>query len=73
MDVEAAWEIVRDATPATWTVGRPLNLPNHRWAVWAIGPRRVGQAQTPRQLEGTEATEAEALVDHTAKLRALAA
>lgn len=68
MDVEAACEIVREAPPASWTVGRPLYFGDRRWAVWAIGPRPAGQSQAPPQLEGTGATEAEALVDLAARL-----
>lgn len=71
MELEAAWEIVREATPTSWTVGRPLYFGAHRWAVWAIGPRPAGQAQAAPQLEGRGATEAEALVDLAAKLRGL--
>jgi len=71
VDLEAAWEIVREATPVGWTIGRPLYFGDRRWAVWAIGPRSASDARLP-QVEGTGATEAEALIDLAAKLGALA-
>jgi hypothetical protein len=69
VDLEAAWEIVRAATPAGWLVGRPMFFGHHRWAVWANGPAPIQEGQPPGQIEGTGATEAEALVDLAAKLR----
>jgi len=69
VDLEAAWEIVRAATPAGWLVGRPMFFGYHRWAVWANGPRPAEERQLPPPIEGTGASEAEALVDLAAKLR----
>jgi len=69
VDLEAAREIVRAATPAGWLVGRPMFFGHHRWAVWANGPTPAEERQLPPQREGTGATEAEALVDLATKLR----
>jgi hypothetical protein len=69
MDEQAAWDLVQEATPAGWTIGRPLYLGNQRWAVWAIGQRPGQERQAPPQVEGTGSTEAEALTDLAAKLR----
>jgi hypothetical protein len=69
MDEQAAWELVQDATPVGWTVGRPIYLGNQRWAVWAIGPKTDRKGQFPAQIEGTGVTLAEALANLAAKLR----
>ena len=69
MDLEAAREIVRAATPTGWLVSRPMFFGIHHWAVWANGPWPARERQLPPQIEGTGATEAEALVDLAAKLR----
>jgi hypothetical protein len=69
VDLEAAREIVRAATPTGWLVSRPMFFGIHHWAVWANGPRPARERQLPPQIEGTGATEAEALVDLAAKLR----
>jgi hypothetical protein len=44
VDLEAAWEIVRAATPAGWLVGRPMFFGPHRWAVWANGLAPIPRA-----------------------------
>ncbi|HEY7940599.1 MAG TPA: hypothetical protein VID25_01525 [Candidatus Limnocylindrales bacterium] len=69
MDEQAAWELVNDATPAGWTIGRPIYLGNQRWAVWAIGPKTDRERQFPTQTEGTGTTQAEALTNLAAQLR----
>ena len=63
-DLEAAWNAVHDATPRGWSVQRPslhLEDRDRPWHVVAVNPR--ARAKHRRYVEGTRATEAEALRD----------
>jgi hypothetical protein len=64
---DAAWAILRDALPDGWRVNEPSYDPDHhRWSVWAVPrpPIRV------LPIRGGGASEAEALVNLAATLRA---
>jgi hypothetical protein len=66
-ELQAAWQILREALPDGWRVHQPAYDPDsQRWSVWAVArpPIRV------MPVRGGGATEAEALVNLAATLRA---
>jgi len=65
--LDAAWTILREALPDGWRVNEPLyDADHHTWSVWAVPrpPIRV------LPIRGGGASEAEALVNLAATLRA---
>lgn len=66
-ELQAAWTILREALPDGWRVHQPAYDPDsRRWSIWAVArpPIRV------MPVRGGGATEAEAIVNLAATLRA---
>jgi hypothetical protein len=66
-EIQAAWAILRQALPEGWRVREPVFDPDGRqWSVWAVSkpPIKV------MPVHGGGSTEAEALVNLAATLRA---
>jgi hypothetical protein len=76
MTLEAAWEAVREAVPARWTVGPMSRDPGVRrsdgrlgaFSVTARGPH-PGRGRTPQTVTGTGDDETDALRDLDGTLR----
>jgi hypothetical protein len=73
-DLAAAWDALRSALPAGWTVGRPSHRSEERrWLLYAFDPRERPKAgKRTRAVEATASTELEVIREMARRLSTLA-